>query len=277
MFFYAIMDVGLFLILNLLKVRDDVVLTIDIGNTNMNVGLFDDETLTMSARFSTERRKTDDQFAMDFCNLFSMYHIAPTDIAGGIISSVVPEITAPVQRAIEKLICNKVLVLGPGVKTGLNILIDNPAQLGADLAAGAVGAVAQYPLPAFVVDLGTATKIYAVDKSKGFRGCMIAPGIAISLEALTDRSSLLPTINLEPPKKACGTNSVESMQSGIILGTAAMIDGLLDRFTDELGTPASVIATGGLSSFIAPVCKHKLQLDPNLILTGLRTIYEKNQ
>ena len=243
----------------------------------MNVGLFDDETLTMSARFSTERRKTDDQFAMDFCNLFSMYHIAPTDIAGGIISSVVPEITAPVQRAIEKLICNKVLVLGPGVKTGLNILIDNPAQLGADLAAGAVGAVAQYPLPAFVVDLGTATKIYAVDKSKGFRGCMIAPGIAISLEALTDRSSLSPTINLEPPKKACGTNSVESMQSGIILGTAAMIDGLLDRFTDELGTPASVIATGGLSSFISPVCKHKLQLDPNLILTGLRTIYEKNQ
>lgn len=277
MFFYAILNVGLFLILNHLKVRDDVVLTIDIGNTNMNVGLFDDETLTMSARFSTERRKTDDQFAMDFCNLFSMYHIAPTDIAGGIISSVVPEITAPVQRAIEKLICNKVLVLGPGVKTGLNILIDNPAQLGADLAAGAVGAVAQYPLPAFVVDLGTATKIYAVDKSKGFRGCMIAPGIAISLEALTDRSSLLPTINLEPPKKACGTNSVESMQSGIILGTAAMIDGLLDRFTDELGTPASVIATGGLSSFISPVCKHKLQLDPNLILTGLRTIYEKNQ
>ena len=277
MFFYAILNVGLFLILNHLKVRDDVVLTIDIGNTNMNVGLFDDETLTMSARFSTERRKTDDQFAMDFCNLFSMYHIAPTDIAGGIISSVVPEITAPVQRAIEKLICNKVLVLGPGVKTGLNILIDNPAQLGADLAAGAVGAVAQYPLPAFVVDLGTATKIYAVDKYKGFRGCMIAPGIAISLEALTDRSSLLPTINLEPPKKACGTNSVESMQSGIILGTAAMIDGLLDRFTDELGTPASVIATGGLSSFISPVCKHKLQLDPNLILTGLRTIYEKNQ
>lgn len=277
MFFYAILIVGLFLILNHLKVRDDVVLTIDIGNTNMNVGLFDDETLTMSARFSTERRKTDDQFAMDFCNLFSMYHIAPTDIAGGIISSVVPEITAPVQRAIEKLICNKVLVLGPGVKTGLNILIDNPAQLGADLAAGAVGAAAQYPLPAFVVDLGTATKIYAVDKSKGFRGCMIAPGIAISLEALTDRSSLLPTINLEPPKKACGTNSVESMQSGIILGTAAMIDGLLDRFTDELGTPASVIATGGLSSFISPVCKHKLQLDPNLILTGLRTIYEKNQ
>ena len=277
MFFYAILNVGLFLILNHLKVRDDVVLTIDIGNTNMNVGLFDDETLTMSARFSTERRKTDDQFAMDFSNLFSMYHISPTNIAGGIISSVVPEITAPVQRAVEKLICNKVLVLGPGVKTGLNILIDNPAQLGADLAAGAVGAAAQYPLPAFVVDLGTATKIYAVDKNKSFRGCMIAPGIAISLEALTDRSSLLPTINLEPPKKACGTNSVESMQSGIILGTAAMIDGLLDRFTDELGTPASVIATGGLSSFISPVCKHKLQLDPNLILTGLRTIYEKNQ
>lgn len=254
-----------------------MVLTIDIGNTNINVGLFDDDKLTMSARFATERRKTDDQFAVDFSNLFSMHCIIPTEISGGIISSVVPEITAPVQRAIERLIENKILVLQPGIKTGLNILIDNPAQLGSDLAAGAVGAAAQYPLPAFVVDLGTATKIYAIDKQKGFRGCMIAPGVAISLEALTDRSSLLPTINLEPPKKACGTNSVESMQSGVILGTAAMIDGLLDRFTDELGEPASVIATGGLSTFIAPVCKHKLQLDAHLILSGLRTIYEKNK
>lgn len=253
-----------------------MILTIDIGNTNMNLGLFDGAMLSMSARLVTERQKTDDQFAVEFTQLFSMHQIALQKIDGCIISSVVPEITVAVSTAIQRLTKKKPMVLQPGLKTGLNILIDNPAQLGADLAAGAVGAAANYSLPAFVIDLGTATKIYAVDKNKGFRGCMIAPGIAISLKALTDTSSLLPTISLEPPKKACGTNSVESMQSGIILGTAAMIDGLLDRFTEELGAPQSILATGGLSSFIVPVCRHEIQYDSDLILKGLKAIYEKN-
>ena len=253
-----------------------MILTIDIGNTNINLGLFQDDELQMSVRLATERQRTEDQFAVDFFQLFQMYHIVPTDINGTIISSVVPEITAAVKVAIERLTQKKVLVLSPGVKTGLNILIDNPAQLGADLAAGGVGAAASYPLPAFVVDLGTATKIYAVDE-KGFRGCMIAPGVAISLKALTDTSSLLPTISLEPPKKACGTNSIESMQSGVILGTAAMIDGLLDRFTEELGTPKTILATGGLSAFIAPVCSHEIVYDNHLVLKGLKKIYDKNQ
>lgn len=253
-----------------------MILTIDIGNTNMNLGLFDGDTLFMRARLVTERQKTEDQFAVEFTQLFSMHQIPPQQIDGCIISSVVPEITVAVSTAIQWLTKKKPMVLQPGVKTGLNILIDNPAQLGADLAAGAVGASANYPLPAFVIDLGTATKIYAIDKNRGFRGCMIAPGIAISLKALTDTSSLLPTISLEPPKKACGTNSVESMQSGVILGTAAMIDGLLDRFTEELGEPQSILATGGLASFIVPICRHEVQYDGNLILKGLKAIYEKN-
>lgn len=253
-----------------------MILTIDIGNTNMNLGLFDGDTLFMRARLVTERQKTEDQFAVEFTQLFSMHQIPPQQIDGCIISSVVPEITVAVSTAIQWLTKKKPMVLQPGLKTGLNILIDNPAQLGADLAAGAVGASANYPLPAFVIDLGTATKIYAIDKNRGFRGCMIAPGIAISLKALTDTSSLLPTISLEPPKKACGTNSVESMQSGVILGTAAMIDGLLDRFTEELGEPKSILATGGLSSFIVPICRHEVQYDGNLILKGLKAIYEKN-
>lgn len=253
-----------------------MILTIDIGNTNMNLGLFDGDTLFMRARLVTERQKTEDQFAVEFTQLFSMHQIPPQQIDGCIISSVVPEITVAVSSAIQWLTKKKPMVLQPGLKTGLNILIDNPAQLGADLAAGAVGASANYPLPAFVIDLGTATKIYAIDKNRGFRGCMIAPGIAISLKALTDTSSLLPTISLEPPKKACGTNSVESMQSGVILGTAAMIDGLLDRFTEELGEPQSILATGGLSSFIVPICRHEVQYDGNLILKGLKAIYEKN-
>lgn len=253
-----------------------MILAIDIGNTNICMGLFEKDALSMRARLATERQKTEDQFAAEFLHLLSMHGIALSSISGSIISSVVPEITASVKNAISRLTQSRVLVVSPGVKTGLNILIDNPAQLGGDLAAGAVGAAANYPLPAFVIDLGTATKIYAIDHNHGFRGCMIAPGVAISLKALTDTSSLLPTISLEPPKKACGTNSVESMQSGIILGTAAMIDGLLERFSDELGAPSSILATGGLSSFIAPVCKHEIQYDADLVLKGLKTIYDKN-
>lgn len=253
-----------------------MLLTIDIGNTNMNIGLFDGETLTMSSRLATERQKTDDQFAVEFLNIFQIYNVDFNKISGAIISSVVPEITVHVKNAVKKLIGTNVIVLSPGVKTGLNILIDNPAQLGADLAAGAVGAVAEYPLPAFVIDLGTATKIYAIDKNKSFRGVMIAPGVAISLKALSDTSSLLPTISLEPPKKACGTNTVESMQSGIVLGTASMIDGLLEKFSEELGEPKTIIATGGLSSFITPVCSHEIKYDGDLVLKGLKVIFEKN-
>lgn len=253
-----------------------MLLTIDIGNTNINLGIFDGDVLTMSARLATDRQKTDDQFAVDFVNIFSVYNIKTTDIEGAVISSVVPEITAHIKNAVKRLTGKRVIVLSPGVKTGLNIMIDNPAQLGADLAAGAVGATVEYDLPAFVVDLGTATKIFAVDENRGFRGCMIAPGVAISVKALTDTSSLLPAISLEPPKKACGTNTIESMQSGIVLGTAAMIDGLLDRFAEELGEPKTIIATGGLSSFITPVCKREMIYDGDLILKGLKAIYEKN-
>ena len=254
-----------------------MLLTIDIGNTNMNIGLFDGEMLTMSARLATERQKTDDQFAVEFLNIFKIYNIDFNNIMGAVISSVVPEITVHVKNAVQKLIGKNVIVLSPGVKTGLNILIDNPAQLGADLAAGAVGVANEYPLPAFVIDLGTATKIYAVDENKGFRGCMIAPGVAISLQALTNTSSLLPAISLEPPKKACGTNTIESMQSGIVLGTASMIDGLLDRFSEELGEPKTIIATGGLSHFISPVCKREIIYDGDLVLKGLKAIYNKNK
>ena len=253
-----------------------MLLTMDIGNTNINIGLFDGDELAVNVRLATERQRTDDQYAMDFTNIFVMHKIKFSQISGVVISSVVPEITEAVTTAIKKLTGKDALILSPGVKTGLNILIDNPAQLGADLAAGAVGVVAEYPLPAFIVDLGTATKICVVDKNRGFRGCMIAPGLQISLKALTDTSSLLPTISLEPPKKACGTNTVESMQSGVVLGTAAMLDGMLDRFADELGEPASIVATGGLSSFVTPVCKREIIYDRNLILKGLKAIYEKN-
>lgn len=253
-----------------------MILTLDIGNTTINLGLFNGSDLVLRTSLATERQKTDDQLAVGLSNLLSMFHINLAEITGGILSSVVPELTDSITSALKKLLAKDVLCLTPGVKTGLNILIDNPAQLGADLAAGAVGAAAHYPLPAFIVDLGTATKIYAIDENKGFHGCMIAPGITISLKALTEKSSLLPTIQLEPPHKACGKNTIESMQSGIVLGTAAMVDGMLDKFTEELGEAKTVLLTGGLASSIAKVCKHTVIEDKDLILKGLKAIYDKN-
>lgn len=253
-----------------------MLLSVDIGNTNISLGVFSGDELILNCRLATERQKTEDQYAIQFTDIFSLYKIDPKEITGAVLGSVVPEITNAVKGALMKLIDGKVLTLAPGVKTGLNIAIDNPAQLGADLAAGAVGAMAEYPLPAFVVDLGTATKICVVDEKKNFRGGLIAPGIAISLKALTDISSLLPTISLEAPKKVCGTNTADCMQSGIILGTASMIDGLIDKLTEEIGEPKSVIATGGLSYFLSDVCRHKLIYDKDLVLKGLKSIYEKN-
>ncbi len=253
-----------------------MLLSIDIGNTNISLGIFNGDELISNCHIATERQKTEDQYAIEFTDIFNLYKIDPQNITGGIIGSVVPEITKSVKGALEKLISGKVICLAPGVKTGLNILIDNPAQLGADLVAGAVGAVSGYPLPAFIVDLGTATKICVVDEKKNCLGCLIAPGVAISLKALTDTSSLLPTISLEAPKKVCGKNTADSMQSGVILGTASMIDGLIDRLEDEVGTPKSIIATGGLSYFLPEVCNHKLIHDKHLVLKGLKTIYDKN-
>ena len=253
-----------------------MLLTIDIGNTNITLGAYDNDVLCFTARLATAHGTTSDQYAVEIKNILELHGLNAARIEDCIISSVVPSVGSAVCNAVS-LLCNIVpLELGPGVKTGLNILIDNPAQLGADLAAGAVGAMTQYPLPAFIIDLGTATKVCAVDKNKSFRGCMIAPGVQISLKALTDTSSLLPTISLEPPKKACGTNTVESMQSGVVLGTAAMIDGILDKFAEELGEPATIVATGGLSYFISPVCKREIVYDRHLILKGLKAIYEKN-
>lgn len=253
-----------------------MLLTIDIGNTNIAFGVFSGDDLVMTCRVATDRKMTEDQYAIQFFDIFALYKVSLAEINGAIISSVVPEITNIVKGSLEKLIDGKIISLAPGVKTGLNIMIDNPAQLGADFAADAVGAAAQYPLPAFIVDLGTATKICVVDEKKNFRGCLIAPGVAISLKALTDRSSLLPTISLEAPGKVCGTNTLESMQSGVILGTASMIDGLIDRLSKEIGEPKSIIATGGLSYFLPKVCKHNLTLDKHLLLKGLKVIYEKN-
>lgn len=253
-----------------------MVLTVDIGNTNISFGVFDGEEIKLVSRLATQRQKTPDQYAIDFLNILKLHSVSPESIEGASISSVVPELTNTLVMALSR-VCEKVILLAPGTKTGLNILIDDPAYLGADLAAGAVGAIACYPLPAFVIDLGTATKIYAVDEKHSFLGGLIAPGVEISLNALSSTSSQLPTIALRAPSKACSTNTVECMQSGSVFGTACLIDGMLDRFTEELGEPATIVATGGLSSFIVTECKHDIIYDSDLLMKGLKVIYDKNK
>lgn len=252
-----------------------MILAIDIGNTNITLGIFDDEKIVFTSRLATERNRTPDQYAIEFTNILLLHKISADDIEGSVISSVVPELTDIIKQAVNP-ICEKCINLAPGIKTGLDIAIDNPAQLGADLAAGAIGAIEHYPLPAFVVDLGTASKIYVVNENKAFCGGLIAPGIGISLNALTGTSSQLPTIALNAPSKACAKNTIECMQSGVILGTASMIDGMIDRFIDEVGEPATIVATGGLSAFIIKECKHNIVYDNDLILKGLKAIYDKN-
>lgn len=253
-----------------------MILTVDIGNTNISFGVFDGDKIVFVSRLATERQRTPDQYAVDFMSIFNLRGIETSEIEGAVISSVVPELTNTLVKALDSL-CNKVILLAPGTKTGLNILIENPAYLGADLAAGAVGAIAHYPLPAFVIDLGTATKIYAVDEHNSFVGGLIAPGVEISLNALTSTSSQLPTIALEAPSRACSKNTVECMQSGSVFGTACLIDGMLDRFIDELGEPKTIVATGGLSSFIISECKHAIVYDADLIMKGLKAVYDKNK
>lgn len=252
-----------------------MLLTVDMGNTNISFGVFDGEELKLISRLATQRERTPDQYAIDFLNILSLHSITPDEIEGAVLSSVVPELTNILAEAIKTL-CDSIVIVAAGIKTGLNIAIENPSHLGADFVAGAVGTIANYPVPALVIDLGTATKIYAIDDKNTFLGGMIAPGVEISLRALTNTSSQLPTIPLEAPPKAFSGDTVESMQAGSVLGTACMVDGMLDRFIKELGKPATIVATGGLSAFIVKECKHDIIYDNLLVLKGLKEIYYKN-
>ena len=254
-----------------------MILAIDIGNTNIVLGCIDQDRCVFVERLSTVRTKTELEYAIDIKNVLDIYHIRRNELEGGIISSVVPQITTIVKMAVEKILKREALVVGAGIRTGLNIRIDNPAQLGADLVAGAVGAIEKYPLPCLVLDMGTATKISVIDSKGSYRGCTISAGIKISLDALSSGASQLPSIPLNAPKSAIGTNTVSSMQSGTILGAAAMIEGLCARLEKALGEEVkTIVATGGIAGFIIKHCNMDAVYDPDLILDGLRFIYKKN-
>ena len=254
-----------------------MILAIDIGNTNIVVGCIDEEKIYFTERLSTVHTKTELEYAVDLKTVLDIYHIKRTDIEGCIISSVVPQITDIAKLAAEKILKKEVMVLGPGVKTGLNIVMDNPGQLGADLVADAVAGLASYPVPLVVIDMGTATTISVVNSKKQDVGGMIMPGVGISLDALTARASQLSGISIDAPRHIIGKNTIECMKSGVLYSNAAALDGIIDRIEEELGEKTTVIATGGLAKKIVPHCRKEIILDEELLLKGLMLIYRKNK
>lgn len=254
-----------------------MVLAIDIGNTNIVVGCFNGDKLTFIERISTNQSGTTLEHVVMFKTILEIHGIKAVDVDGGIISSVVPSITSAVKEAAETIIKKKILVLGPGVKTGLSILIDDPAQLGSDLVAGAVAGINLYKAPMLIIDIGTATTISVINEKKQYLGGLIVPGPKVSLESLVSRTSQLPKISLEAPKKVIGSNTIDCMKSGIIYSNAAILDGIIERVENELNSKCTAIATGGLSKVIVPYCNHHIEINDELLLEGLIVIYNKNK
>lgn len=251
-----------------------MLLAVDVGNTNIVLGVIDGEKLVSSGRFSTNIYETEDECAMKIYSFLNLHNNIQID--GAIISSVVPALVTTLKKAIHTVCKVNAIVVGPGIKTGLSIKIDDPAQLGADLVVGAVAAKEKYPQPTIIFDLGTATTGSVLDKNGNFLGGTITTGVKTSINALSAGAALLPQIDITAPKKIIGTNSIESMQSGCVIGTACMLDGLIDKFEQELDEKATVVVTGGLGKSIAKNCSHDMIIDENLLIDGLRIIYNKN-
>ena len=253
-----------------------MILAIDIGNTNIVLGGLEEEKILFEARMATDLIKTSDQYCAELKNMLALFEVTPEMIDGSIVSSVVPPVLNSVKTAIRKLTGKTCLVVGPGIRTSLNIRVENPAEVGSDLIVAAVAAIQEYGAPLLLVDMGTATTITAVDASGTFLGGCICPGVKISMEALTGRTAQLPGISLEEPQRAIGRNTRDCMRSGIMFGAAAMLDGLLDRMEAELGVPVKVIATGGIARFVIPLCRRKMIYDRSLMLKGLGLLWRRN-
>ena len=254
-----------------------MLLALDMGNTNITIGVFEGTRLMLESRVATDRTKMEDQYAIDLMDILRLYGINTHDFEGAIISSVVPPLEHAIRGAVKKVTGVTPLMVGPGTKTGVNIRIDNPAQLGPDLLVGAVAAVARFGAPCVIWDLGTATTVSVVDKTGAFRGGAIMPGISSSLDSLITKASLLPRIRLQAPEKVVGSNTNDCMESGIVFGTAAMIEGMTARIEEELGYPVTVVGTGGLGRVVFVHCRREIRRDDTLLLEGLRIIYEKNR
>ncbi len=253
-----------------------MILAIDIGNSNIVIGGVEGEKILFEARLRTEATKTSDEYCVDLLTILDVYSVQRENIEGSIVASVVPQVLNSVQTAVRKLTGKTPLVVGPGLKTGLNIQIENPAQTGADLVVGSVAALRSHKAPLIIIDMGTATTIIVLNEKGALIGGAIAPGVKISLDALTDRTALLPGLQLDQPQKVIGRNTIDCMRSGIMIGNACMLDGMIDRMEEELGCKTTVIATGGIAKFVVPLCSHEIIYDKDLLLRGLAILYREN-
>jgi len=253
-----------------------MILTIDIGNTNTVLGCWQGEKLMPTMRLHTDRDRTADEYCLLVGDLLRSRGVDPGEIGGGILSSVVPELRTVMRDAMEMLTGKKFLCVGVGLKTGLDIRMDNPAQLGADLVVDAIAALAKYKPPLVIFDMGTATTMSVIDERGAYRGGMIIPGLRLSVDALSARAAQLPYIHLGPPERFIGSNTVDCMQAGAVYGSALMIDGLIARTAEELGQPVTAVATGGLMGLIHSYCRAELHYDADLLLEGLHILYKKN-
>ena len=254
-----------------------MILVVDIGNSNVVIGGVEGEKILFEARVRTEATKTSDEYCIDLKSILDIYNVDKTAIEGSIIASVVPQVLNTFQTAVMKLTGKKALVVGPGLKTGLNIAIDNPSQTGADLVVGCVAALREHKPPMIVIDMGTATTMVVLDKNGALIGGSISPGVKISMDALTGGTALLPGLQLDQPKRAIGRNTTDCMRSGIMLGAACMLDGMIERMEEELGYQTKVIVTGGIAKFVAPMCRREMTYDKDLLVKGLAALYRENK
>lgn len=254
-----------------------MVLAIDIGNTNIVIGCFDDGKILFIERVSTNHMATDLEYAATIKMALNVHSYRTSMLDGAIISSVVPSLTITIKKAIKKFANVEVMSVSPGIKTGLSIMIDNPAQLGSDLVVDAVAGINTYPVPQIIIDMGTATTVSVIDRNKNYVGTMIMTGVSTSADALTSRTAQLPKIAFETPHNLIGKNTVDSMRNGIMYSNACAIDGITERIEEEIGEKCTVIATGGLAGVIVPLCKKNVILDDELLLKGLMIIYNKNK
>lgn len=253
-----------------------MLLTIDIGNTNIVIGKYEGEKLVYVTRIMTDAKKSEAEYAVKIKSILALDNSGYDNIEGAIISSVVPPLTKIIKNAINMLYNIESLVVGPGIKTGINLQVDNPGQVGADLICGCVAAYNKYTPPALIIDMGTATKLILVDENAVFVGVSIIPGVELSLRALSGGTAQLPQISLDAPERIMARNTVECMQSGAIYGNASMIDGMIDRVKKECGNIKTCVATGGYAKTVIPYCTSKITIDENLILDGLYIMYQKN-
>ena len=254
-----------------------MILTLDIGNTNIMLGGFLEDKLCFVSRISTNPKKTEDEYAVSILDSLSLYKIDVSTVTGAIVSSVVPQLNSVIKKALKFILSKEPIFVGPGIKSGIGIQCDMPSSVGADLICASVAAHYLYGSPCLIIDMGTATKMTVVNRKGAFIGTSIIPGVSMGLNALSETTAQLPKISLDVPSSVIAKNTADCMRSGVLFGNASLVDGMIDRINEEFGEELKVYATGGMSSLIIPLCKHEITIDEHLVLKGLNVLYQKNK